>query len=155
MRGIWCALVLVACANHDDDWVREPVATMTFAYEGQRFSIEVPRSLHESHGGAVTFTQPHGGPIVWVGTAAYAQAAKTLDEAVRNFHGTLLNKEQRADGHVYTAESDGVFYAERYVIGEPAMVCEARARTAKDNVARLEKMCLSLQRAPAHEPVDE
>ena len=157
--------VLAACGSKGPaHWKDAPIESQSGTIDGVKFTIDLPKGMEKSKVEskyAVDWQFHQDGrayaPMLSVGHLSKKQA---LVEALTSSKDTPLDKNETADGWVYSAENssqkgkdDYIIEAQKFV-GDGSLSCHARVyamqkgEDVKALIPLVEKMCLSLKAQP-------
>jgi len=157
--------VLAACGSKGPGhWKDAPIETQSGTIDGVKFTIDLPKGMEKSKVEskyAVDWQFHQDGrayaPMLSVGHLAKKQA---MADAITSSKDTAIDKNETADGWVYSAENssqkgkdDYIIDAEKYA-GDGALTCHGRVyamqkgEDVKALIPLVEKMCLSLKVQP-------
>lgn len=156
------AASLLACGKGDDGpqhWSKRATETVTATVGGVAFSIDVPQGMRQKTEDDEVAFDYHLGDRVYtpditirVASKPHTLAAYLETESAKDF----LRKEEVPGGFVTSAENPYYKGKEDYLVhvektaGDKALTCDARVTRwsqgdkVKDNVPKLEAVCLSL-----------
>jgi len=165
MRILLVLPVVAACGGGDPThWKDQPTETVTSTFKGHGYTIDLPKGMKKSehtdwedeyqyhqevHGEGYTFSPSIG--------VSWSDKKSTLDDGMKREKTAPIDKQQAADGWIFSVENDSqkgkddfLIRAEKWV-GEGALTCSARVypmkkgEDAKPLIPLVEKMCLSIK----------
>jgi len=158
--------VLAACGSKGSSghWKEAAIEPQSGENDGVKFTIDLPKGMEkskvESKYGVDWQFHKDGRAYAPMLTVSHLAKKQTLADALTSSKDTPLDKNETADGWVYSAENssqkgkdDYIIDAEKFV-GDGALSCHARVyamdkgEDVKSLIPLVEKMCLSLKVQP-------